>query len=229
MPTLFINTYRPMVGTPLGRGAVDELGIPPFADRSIRREPDLEHAFPSITCLCRGSNFAPRLRPGDFVVYTTKKGRFTSDARHWMMTAVLEVDRYFDNHRLAADWYTERGLDLPSNCMVKGNPPKSAAESGLATGCGPCGPKAPRGGYGQDRGHAPMEAGYRRRARKNGRFVVCRPHWVELGDGAVPVHDEDLIDVFGRLPGTRNPGALSITHLRPLLDRLGVPVPPSCP
>ena len=71
---LYINTYQPLACNAAGRAASEKFGIPPFVDGSIRGEPDLEHQFPSITCLCRGRNFAPRLREGDRVVYLTKKG-----------------------------------------------------------------------------------------------------------------------------------------------------------
>lgn len=69
------------------------------------------------------------------------------------------------------------------------------------------------------------DGGYRRRASDFGRFVVCEPMWLALGSDAVIVHDEDLVSVLGRVPATRNPGALSMSLLPLLLHRLHIDVP----
>src|SRR5207245_1497794 len=82
--------------------------------------------FPSISALCRGANFAPRLERGDFVVYLTTKGRYLNDTvSGWRLIAVLRVLKRFNSHRDAAAWYKARSVPLPSNCVVAGNPPKS--------------------------------------------------------------------------------------------------------
>lgn len=62
MPRFYLVTYRPLAYSVAGRKAAEAHGIPPFVDGSIRREPDLESAYPSISCLCRTARFAPRLR-----------------------------------------------------------------------------------------------------------------------------------------------------------------------
>src|SRR5688500_819691 len=87
-PSLYVVTYRPLACNVYGTEVSDRRGVPPFVDGSIRREPDLEHVLPSITCLCRKDKFAPRLQVGDHVVYLTHKGRYGSDAegRHWRLT-----------------------------------------------------------------------------------------------------------------------------------------------
>lgn len=164
--------------------------------------------------------FAPRLKPGDVVIYLTKKARHRRGERHWRMTAVLRVARLFDSHPEAAAWYVGEGLPVPSNCMVDGNPPNPLSHS-----------------HRKNRHkHLPEEtflrrwdADYRYRSRKNGRFVVCDRLWADLDWTAVVVQEDDLHLVFGKVPGTRNPGAHAITHLRPLLAQLGVDAPPSCP
>ena len=93
-----------------------------------RREPDFESAFPSISASSRGKNFAPCLRPGDTVVYTTTKGRWGPAEigrveLHWRLVAVLEVFQRFETHDEAARWYRGQGLAVPGNCVVEGNPP----------------------------------------------------------------------------------------------------------
>ena len=47
-------------------------------------------------------------------------------------------------------------------------------------------------------------------------------------DGSIR-REPDLEAVFGEVPATRNPGALHLRLLRPLLERLRIDVPPSCP
>jgi len=81
-PKYFLTTYTPLVATKDGRVASEKHGIPPFVDGSIRREPDLEHAVPSISCLCRAGKFAPRFQVGDIVGYMTCKGRY-GESQDW--------------------------------------------------------------------------------------------------------------------------------------------------
>ena len=214
---LFVTTYAPLATTPRGREASERLNLPPFIDGSIRREPDLEHRFPSISCLCRGDKFAPRLREGDVVVYITKKGRYETDAPHRRMVAVLEVIHLFDSHFQAAAWYHVQGLPLPSNCMVEGNLPRPIRET-----------HRQNGHMQQDeaRWQRRWDLGYVHRARQNGRFVVCNTLWNDLTWTAPTVRDGDFEGVFGRVPGTRNPGALPIDALPTLMGRLGIDFTP---
>jgi len=121
----FLNTYTPLVATKDGRAASHAHDILPFVDGSIRREPDLEHQHPSISCLCRAGKFAPRLRVGDIVGYMTCMGKWGGlPDRHHRLTAVMQATVVLPLHEEAACWYRERGLPLPSNCMVPGNLPK---------------------------------------------------------------------------------------------------------
>lgn len=69
----FLVAYRPLIHRRAGRVAAEQFHLPPFLDGSCRREPDLESAFPSISALCRGRNFAPRLRVGDLAAYLAAK------------------------------------------------------------------------------------------------------------------------------------------------------------
>ena len=61
----YLVTYRPLIETDAGAQAVERYGLPPYIDASCRREPDLAHAMPAITALCRGAMLAPRLRVND--------------------------------------------------------------------------------------------------------------------------------------------------------------------
>lgn len=72
----YLVSYRPLVNRPAGVIAATRHGISPFVDGSCRREPDFQSEFPSISALCRGRNFAPRLRVGDTAAYITIKGRW---------------------------------------------------------------------------------------------------------------------------------------------------------
>jgi hypothetical protein len=122
--TSFLVSFRPLVNRRAGRDAAARFGLPPFIDGSCRREPDFESAFPSISALCRGANFAPRLHKDDTAVHITTKGRWLGYSEpHWQLVAVLRVRERFESHDDAADWYREQGLPLPSNCWVEGNPP----------------------------------------------------------------------------------------------------------
>ncbi len=212
----FLNSYIPLVYTRAGQNASTARGIPPFVDGSIRREPDLQHPLPAITCLCRKDKFAPRLQPGDTVAYMTVKGRYGPDRlRHRRLTAVLRVNRVFRSHREAAEWYAACGMPLPSNCMVRGNGPKPLQESHRHHRHGAC-----------LQGEVLLrrwDAAYRLRSLQFGAFVVCETLFKDLSWGAPVVEDGHLREAFGRLPGTQNPGVLPAGDLRKLLDLLGIP------
>ena len=105
MPSFFLNSYVPLVASKPGRDASKLYGIEPFVDGSIRREPDLEHEFPAISCLCRADKFAPRLQAGDIVAYMLRKDRYGQKRAQRSLTAVLRVLHMFPSHAAAAKWY----------------------------------------------------------------------------------------------------------------------------
>jgi hypothetical protein len=115
--------YSPLNSTEAGQRAVARFGLPPYADGSCRREPDFESQHPSITALCRRSLFAPHLKEGDEVLYLTVKDFYGKTFKHRRVVAVLKVLKRFDSQSDAARWYAAQGENLPSNCMVLGNPP----------------------------------------------------------------------------------------------------------
>ncbi len=211
----YINTFTPLTASAAGRAAMQAQALPAFIDGSIRREPDLEHVFPSISCLCRGDKFAPRLRPNNLVAYMTKKGRYGADVpRHWRLIAVLEVMHLFDSHEDAAAWYTAQGCSLPSNCMVDGNSPEPLVRSHRLH------IDAKR--LTDDRLLRTWDLGYRHRAREFPRFVACQKRHVTLGFDAPVVLDQHLLAAFGRIPGTHNPGKLSQDQFMRFLRSVGV-------
>jgi hypothetical protein len=214
---LFLNTYTPLVRSEAGRQASKQCKLPPFIDGSIRREPDLQHKWPAITCLCRADKFAPRLVVGDHVVYMTCTGNWhklgePKPPRHRRLTAVLRVDAPCESHEEAAKWYTDRKLGLPSNLMVENNPPNPLEKSHRLTRF--------RCAMSDGKLHDRWDAAYKRRAKRFKQVVICKPVYCSLGWDAPTVYDRDLIGVFGKLPGTQNPGALPFKHLEELALRL---------
>jgi hypothetical protein len=188
----FLCSYRPLVESMLGQRTVNQLGLPPFVDASCRREPDFESKFPSISALCRCGHFAPRLRVGDTVVYITRKARYFNAAEsHWRLVAILKVLVSFETHSAAADWYRVQGQPLPSNCMVSGNPP-------LALEMTDC--------FYNDLRR--WDAVYRLRAKTWGVFHVCEPPFLKLHHPPA-ITEAMMRNIFGRIPGTRNPPAIT--------------------
>lgn len=192
MGRYFLNSYRPLCRNKSGREACQRFGHPPFVNAACRREPDFESPFPSITAICRGKLFAPRLYPGDRVVYMTRKGSAAKGRRH--LVAVLEVQQRFGSHSAAADWYRIRSLRVPSNCLIPENPPLGIEHT--------------------DRGVPPRkdvrawDRVYQRRVRKWPVFLVCQALRLELHTPP-EIIDADLIRIFGRVPATRNPPSIT--------------------
>ena len=220
-PKLFLNTYTPLARSKAGKLAskADESWLPPFIDGSIRREPHLQHEWPSISCLCRADKFAPRLKVGDYVAYMTCTGHWHNDGEarpsvHRRLTAVLRVHAICDDHDAAAKWYKARGPGLPSNCMVKGNSPKPLEESHRMTRF--------RCAMSDGKLHGTWDKAHQRRAKKYPLFLICKPMYRSLGWDAPKVTDDDLKHVFGKLPGTQNPGGQPIQRLNELLLQLGL-------
>lgn len=214
-PRWYLNTYAPLVASKAGRIASLKHGIPPFVDGSIRREPDLEHTFPSISCLCRGAMFAPRLRIGDTVGYMTRKGRCGDvPERHRRLTAILQVLEVLPSHEEAATWYRSRGLPLPNNCMLPGNPAKPIDHSHRI--------HEDNRRLDDRRLARVWDAGYRLRASLYGDFVVCHALFRDLSWNAPIVEESMFLAAFGRVPATRNPGSLPQKQFQRFLDLLGV-------
>ena len=186
----YLNSYHPLVESLRGKSAIEEFEIPPYVDYSCRREPDFESEYPSITALCRKSKFAPRLSQSDVVVYITVKSRYPGHSvRHRRLTAIFKIIERFESHQLASEWYQDRGLNLPRNCIVKGNPPLDLNRTSNP--------------HNYDRVEK-WDAVYRQRSRENGVFLICKPLFLELCDPPV-LTDDKLREIFDRIPGTQNP------------------------
>jgi hypothetical protein len=56
------------------------------------------------------------------------------------------------------------------------------------------------------------------------KFVVCKLLWRELGFKARIVLKEDLVAIFGGIPGTQNPGRLERDAVQSLLRRFDIEV-----
>jgi len=202
---IFLNSYTPLIWTRAGRNAVERHDLPRFVDGSCRREPDFESPFPSISALCRFRKFAPRLHMGDSVVYLTKRRRYPDHPEsHWRFVAILNVVHRFESHQEAGEWYVANRHSLPRNCMVEGNPPLPLDYT-----------------IGDHDNLEEWDRGYRVRARKCGVFLVCIAEHLDLFDPPI-VTENILVDIFGGIPGTRNPGSIEIDELHELRTACGV-------
>lgn len=199
----FLASYRPLVHNRVGRDAVQKYGHPPFIDGSCRREPDLESRSPSITAICRCGMFAPRLRVGDRVIYMTRKHASERGVRQ--VVAALEVVHRFDTHQQAASWYVQQALPLPSNCMVRQNPPWALDHTDH--------------GDGKETDVYRWDLKYHSRARRHPVFLVCRPLAVQLWTTPA-ITDADLVQIFGRVPGTQTPPTIEPCEFESLLALL---------
>jgi hypothetical protein len=197
-PRFFLNSYHPLGETEQGRMVATHHRIPPFVDYSIRREPDFQNPFPSVTGLCRCDMLVGQAEAGDFIAYVTVKS-----AGPRRLVAILQVLHKMPSHAAAADWYRREGLDLPTNCVVHGNdalpialavPPKNFTT------------------------YAAWKAGYRWRSEHYSSFLICR------AVGGPELVNPPLVPdgIFGRqFPNTRSPKLLTgreFAQLRKLLE-----------
>lgn len=191
----FLNCYTPICTSKKGKEAASQYKIPPFADASCRREPDLEHKRPSITATCRCGQFVPRLEKGDMVVYVTKKGKYESRIHGWRLIAILEVIEKFENHKQAKKWYEDNNYSLPSNCLVPGNPPLPEKETGQIYG---------KKSWPFATSYEATESQYQARVKKVPVFIVTKPLAKELNN-PITLTEKDMLKTFGRIPGMQNP------------------------
>ena len=207
-PRFYLCSYWPLCKTAGGRQAVLKYGLPPYVNGLSRREPDFEHLAPAITASSRGRNFAPRLRPGDTIVYVTTKGRW-GECRfpHWRLVAVLEVAERFEAHRDAAAWYRAHGMDPPGNCVVDDNPPL---------------PVALTLHHGRLHDDA-WDAVCVERAAGCGVLLACLSHFLALHDPPVITQD-DLLGLFATVPNTRTPPEITEAQFDRLLALAERPV-----
>lgn len=211
----FLATYRPLCRTEQGRKASLRYAIPPYVDGSCRREPDLEALAPTVTALCRGRMFAPRLQKGDRIAYITKQGRYEAKLpAHWRLTALLVVEQRFDSHRLAAEWFERQGIPLPRNCMVPGTMPVPLDHTD-----GELNPqlRAQLGNLTAEEIIREWDRAYKFRSRKWGTVLVCRALFCDLHNPPL-IRREDWLSWNGRVPLTRTPPRITERLWQKLVD-----------
>lgn len=202
----WVVRFQPLCATPSGRKAVTRHQHPPFIDASCRREPDLESVRPSISALCRERFFAPRLKVEAVAVYLTKVGRYPgSTVRGYRVVAVLQVTGKFKTHESAAAWYRKRGLTLPSNCLVDGNPPLAAHHT-----------EDPEADV------IEWDGKYQGRVRDYPMLLVTKPLFVELRNPPV-LTPAQVIVALGEIP-PRTPVTYAQERVERLLALAGIPL-----
>jgi hypothetical protein len=204
-----LNSYRPLCLTRFGEAVVRRHNLKPFIDGSIRREPDFENPFPSITGLCRLNKFAPTLHIGTSIAYITVKGSYGLPEAHWRLVAILEVIEQFlaiDSHDTAYKWYSGRGLPVPRNCLAFENPGADFDTSTQRMDV----PRSKRTGA------AEWDAEYRDRGRVAPAFNITKVKRLELQNPPILLPD-DMRRIFGRIPGTQNPPFISQEQLEQLV------------
>jgi hypothetical protein len=213
----FVTTYHPLVKTRAGQQAVRRHGLLAFVDGSCRREPDFESRFPSITAICRGGNFAPRLRDGDRIAYLTIKGKYLGARESgWHLVAVLRVIHRFDSHNDAAAWYRQENQLLPNNCFVDGNPPNPYE---FTDGDLPKKVKSRiKGNNDFNLAVRLWDWTYHKRVAKWPVFLVTEPEFLELNHPP-QLREVQMREIFaGKIPGTRNPPEITCEQLERLLQ-----------
>lgn len=197
--TRFLITYYPLCMDKRGKDAISKYKDSPFLDHSVRREPSFESTYPGITSICRGQNFAPRLKEGDTIVYITIPGIYGElKEEHYRLVAILKVIHKCSDPQTAANWYINKGLKIPSNCIVSNNPPLSYDHTV----------------------HTPAKAidaenEYIRRVSRNSEYLICEALKLELDNPPIILKSElEYATGFtpSSLKGTQNPGYDNITE-----------------
>jgi hypothetical protein len=142
---------------------------------------------------------------------TNKNRYFDQNTRY--LTAILEVKHILPNHREACRYYSEHKMPVPSNCVVRSNPPLSLKNSaGLVWLAGI---------KKTNRRYRRWKALYSMRAKQQPLFAVCTPIYRNLNDPQ-RVTEENLREAFGRIPGTQNPPRISRIEYQKLLRIMGL-------
>lgn len=229
--TIRLNSFKPLCINEFGKLAIKKYGFSSFIDASCRREPDFENPFPSISALCRKGKFAPKLKEKDVVVYITVQGKYPIKEikeTHNRLVAIVQVDKIFETHKSAANWYLQNNLPLPSNCMIEENLPKAfdqtAATSYLKTKKDIqrflSKTEEQQKLFGQ-RIIRSWDEDYKERAREWQNFVVTKPIFLELVNPPVILR-EDFMEIFKRVPNTQTPNKINKTELIELAKIAGL-------
>ena len=223
MSKILLNTYRPLNLTNYGSEASIKFNVPPYVDGSCRREPDFESEYPSITALCRGRACAPRLFEGDRTVYLTVKSDYGNlGETHYRLTAILKIYKRFENHQDAASWYLKNKIQLPSNCLIDGNPPLAIEKTaGLK-------PTQMKRIMNQDESIRNKQLSkmlkewddeYWDKTKKYPVFLVCKKIFVDLINPPI-FFIKDFIKIFGIVPVTRTPLEIYMKEYKKILNHI---------
>ncbi len=221
-----LNSYRPLCSTELGIQAVDKYGLPPFIDASCRREPDFENEYPSISSLCRQELFAPNLFQNDIIAYITVKGNWFADYPHYRLVAILEVIERRNSHNVARDWYTNKGIDVPSNCMTIDSMPLpfdyTAGDFDKVTDLRRFMSRKDelRNSIGARRVEL-WNQRYQERATKYPTFIITKSIFKELHNPPI-LTLEKMENIFDRIPNTRNPNIIEKEQFKNLAKAAGI-------
>lgn len=182
-------TYEPLCMKAKGRKIVAENPlVKPYFDASFRREPSFECKYPGITSLCRKSKLAPLLQVGDRVVYITKKDYYGQNVKNWRVVAILEVEYVMQSHQEAANWYKDKGVPLPSNCIIEGNKRLTINETSVTS----------------EKKIKKFEGGYQQRVKEIPQYNICRKIKSEFETPKI-ITEQDMKIIFNKIPGTQNP------------------------
>ncbi len=220
------NSYHPLCFNELGRQAMTDHNYPPFVDASCRREPDLQNEFPSITSLCRQEFFAPNLQPNDIIVYMTVKGNWYTDYAHYRLVAILEVQERRESHNLGRDWYNNKGIRHPSNCMVNDSEPLPfdhtagdfKTQTELRTFLSR--PTEKRISIGNRRVQLWNDR-YKQRAKDYPVFIITKKIFRDLHNPPILTLAK-LESIFGRVPNTRNPNIITKKEFKCLAEEADI-------
>ena len=211
MVKYFLNTYRPICSNKYGREAVNKYKIPPYVDRSCRREPDFESEFPPITSICRVDKFAPRLDKGSKIIYLTVKDSYEENLpSHYKLVAALEVIEKFESHTVAAEWYNKKGLKIPNNCLIADNPPMSIDKTYGGTK-----KEIQRFNKYPEKYLSMWDEEYWERVSRYPVFIITKKDYLELNNPKI-IYPDDLIKIFGRIPRTQNPPEITESEYKSL-------------
>jgi hypothetical protein len=223
-----LNSYRPLCMSEFGKLAVSEYSLSPFIDASCRREPDLENEFPSITSLCRGPKFGPTLKKDDIVVYISVKGPWER-----RLISILRVIEVRENHLSGSSFYKERGVKIPSNCMIEGNGPSDFFKT--------AGPKqfSKKSDFKKIMKLDPArrekigiqivkqwDSEYLERSKKWSKFVITETIYKNVENPPI-LTDEMMIEIMGRVPNTRTANNLSFDSLEKIGEIAGIEIVPN--
>jgi hypothetical protein len=224
-----LNSFRPLCWTAIGQRAVQTYNLPPFIDASCRREPDLENPFPSISALCRQGKFAPHLKPGDIVVYITVSGSYhPHKEKHHRLLAILQVEETYPTHRDGQIGYSKLKTQIPSNCMISGNPPlkfdKTAGNFKTQKQI-----KQFLKLSQQDQEKIGLKIlqqwddNYLLKSQHWPTFVRTRNIYSNVTD-PTPIFRSDFEDIFKRIPNTRQPNKISARQFQQLAKLAGLDI-----